>query len=44
MATLGLLIITAAMVLLALARLRWKKRRPEIIARLRQLAGSELQG
>jgi uncharacterized membrane protein len=36
MATLGLVLITAAMVLLAMARLSWKKRRPEIIARLRQ--------
>ena len=40
MATLGLLIITAAMVLLAMARLRWKKSGPEIIARLRRLASS----
>jgi len=40
MATLGLLIVTAAMVLLALARLSWKKRGPEIIARLRQQSSS----
>jgi uncharacterized membrane protein len=40
MATLGLLLITAGMVLLAVARLRWKKRGPEIIARLRRLASS----
>jgi uncharacterized membrane protein len=32
MATLGFLIITAAMVLLSLARTTWKDRRPEIIA------------
>lgn len=44
MSTLGLLIITAAMVLLAVARLRWQSRRPEIIARLRHLAGLEAQG
>jgi uncharacterized membrane protein len=40
MATFGLLIITAAMVLLALARLSWKKPGPEIIARLRQVSSS----
>ncbi|HXW62278.1 MAG TPA: heparan-alpha-glucosaminide N-acetyltransferase domain-containing protein [Candidatus Acidoferrales bacterium] len=40
MATLGLLIVTAAMVLLAVARLSWKKRGPEIIARLRRPASS----
>lgn len=44
MSTLGLLIVTAAMVLLAVARLRWKSRRPEIISRLRQLAGLEAEG
>jgi len=44
MSTLGLLLLTAAMVILAAARLAWKKRRPEIIARLRHLAGSEAQG
>jgi len=40
MSTLGLLIITTAMVLLAVARLSWKKRGPEIIARLRGPASS----
>jgi uncharacterized membrane protein len=44
MSTLGLLIITAAMLLLAVSRLHWKKRRPEIIARLRNLVGWETQG
>ena len=39
--TLGLLTVTAAMVLLAVARSRWKKRGPHIIARLRALAGLE---
>jgi len=40
MATLGLLIITTAMVLLAVARISWKRRGPEIIARLRGPASS----
>jgi len=40
MSTVGLLIITAAMVLLAMARLAWKKRGPEIIARFRRPARS----
>jgi len=40
MATLGFLIITTAMVLLAVARASWKKRGPEIIARLRGPASS----
>jgi len=36
-ATLGFLIITAAMVLLSLARTSWKDHRPEIIARLKRI-------
>jgi uncharacterized membrane protein len=42
--TLGLLIVTAVMVLFAAARLVWKRRRGEILARLRHLAGSQAQG
>jgi uncharacterized membrane protein len=41
MATVGLLIITAAMVLLAMARVAWKKGGPEIISRLRRAVSSQ---
>jgi uncharacterized membrane protein len=44
MSTLGLLVVTTAMVLVAVARLGWKGRREEIIARLRHLAGFQAQG
>jgi len=44
MATLGLLILTAAMVLLAMARLRWKIQGLSLIGRLRRPSSSGAEG